>query len=54
MVVPDKMFVESIEKQKHKFDDGKDVTTKELMQVALTKYKDRKRSNMWQAPSDEA
>jgi hypothetical protein len=54
MVVPDKKFVEYIEKQKDKFDEGEDVTTKKLMQVALTKYKDRKRSDTWQAPSAEA
>jgi hypothetical protein len=54
MAVPDKKFVEYIEKQKDKFDEGEDVTTKFLMQVALTKYKDRKRSDTWQAPSAEA
>lgn len=54
MVVPDKKFVEYIEKQKDKFDQGEDVTTKKLMQVALTRYKDRKRSDTWQAPSAEA
>ena len=53
MAVPDKKFVEYIEKQKDKFDEGEDVTTKKLMQVALTKYKDRKRSDTWQAPSAE-
>lgn len=54
MAVPDKKFVEYIEKQKDKFDEGEEVTTKFLMQVALTKYKDRKRSDAWQAPSAEA
>jgi hypothetical protein len=54
MAVPDKKFVEYIEKQKDKYDEGEDVTTKYLMQVALTKYKDRKRSDTWQAPSAEA
>ena len=51
--VPDKKFVEYIEKQKDKYDEGEDITTKKLMQVALIKYKDRKRSDMWQAPSPE-
>ena len=37
MAVPDKKFVDYIEKQKDKFDEGEDVTTKYLMQVALTK-----------------
>ena len=51
--VPDKKFVEQIERQKDKFDDGEDVTVKTLMQVALIRYKDRKRSGLWQAPSAE-
>ena len=37
MAVPDKKFVEYIEKQKDKYDEGEDVTTKKLMQVALIK-----------------
>ena len=53
MSVPDRKFVEYVEKQKDKFDEGEEVTTKKLMQVALVKYKDRKRSNNWQAPSHE-
>jgi hypothetical protein len=53
LAVPDKKFVEYIEKQKDKYDEGEDITTKKLMQVALIKYKDRKRSDMWQAPSPE-
>ena len=53
MAVPDKKFVEYIEKQKDKFDEGEDVTTKKLMQVALTKFKDRKRSDTWQAPTPQ-
>ena len=53
LAVPDKKFVEYIEKQKDKYDEGEDITTKKLMQVALIKYKDRKRSEMWQAPSPE-
>ena len=53
MAVPDKKFVDYIEEQKDKFDEGEDITTKYLMQVALTKYKDRKRSDTWQAPSAE-
>ena len=44
MVVPDKKFVEYIEKQKDKYDEGDKVTVKSLMQVALIKYKDRVRS----------
>jgi hypothetical protein len=51
--VPDKKFVEQMERQKDKFDDGEDVTVKTLMQVALIRYKDRKRSGLWQAPSAE-
>ena len=53
MAVPDKKFVEYIEKQKDKYDEGEEVTTKNLMQVALIKYKDRKRADKWQAPSAE-
>ena len=53
MAVPDKKFVEYLEKQKDKFDDGEDVTVKRLMQVALTKFKDRKRSDTWQAPTPQ-
>ena len=53
MAVPDKKFVEYIEKQKDRYDEGEDLTTKRLMQVALIKYKDRKRSDVWQAPSLE-
>ena len=53
LAVPDKKFVEYIEKQKDKYDEGEDVSTKKLMQVALIKYKDRKRSDLWQAPSVE-
>ena len=53
LAVPDKKFVEYIEKQKDKYDEGEDITTKKLMQVALIKYKDRKRSEMWQTPSPE-
>ena len=53
MAVLDKKFVECIEKQKDKFDEGEDVTVKKLMQVALTKFKDRKRSDTWQAPTPQ-
>ena len=53
MAVPDKKFVEYIEKQKDKYDEGEDISAKKLMQVALIKYKDRKRSDLWQAPSVE-
>ena len=53
LAVPDKKFVEYIEKQKDKYDEGEDVTPKNLMQVALIKYKDRKRSDKWEAPSVE-
>jgi hypothetical protein len=42
-----------MERQKDKFDDGEDVMVKTLMQVALIRYKDRKRSGLWQAPSAE-
>ena len=52
MAVPDKKFVEYVESM-DKFDEGEDVTTKKLMQVALIKYKDRKRADKWQAPSVE-
>ena len=45
MAVPDRKFVDYVEKQKDKFDEGEDVTTKKLMQVALIKYKDRKRAD---------
>ena len=51
MTVPDAKFVECIEKQKDKLDEGEDKTRKKFMQVALTKYKDRKRSDTWQTPS---
>jgi hypothetical protein len=51
MAVPDKKFVDYIEKQKDKYDEGEDLSTKRLMQVALIKYKDRKRADLWQAPS---
>ena len=51
MAVPEKKFVEYVKKQKVKFDEGEDVTAKKLMQVALTKFKDRKRSDTWQAPT---
>jgi hypothetical protein len=51
--VLDKKFVEQIERQKDKFDDGEDIMVKTLMQVALIRYKDRKRSGLWQAPSAE-
>ena len=44
--VPDKKFVEQIERQKNKFDDGEDITVKTLMQVTLIRYKDRKRSGL--------
>jgi hypothetical protein len=54
LAVPDKKFVDYIEKQKDKYDEGEDISTKKLMQVALIKYKDRKRSDLWQAPSAEA
>jgi hypothetical protein len=53
MSVPDKKFVEYIEKQKDRFDEGEDIDSKKLMQVALIKFKDRKRSDKWQAPSAE-
>lgn len=53
LAFPDKKFVEYIEKQKDKYDEGEDVSSKKLMQVALIKYKDRKRSDLWQAPSVE-
>lgn len=51
--VPDRKFVEYIEKQKDRFDEGEDISPKKLMQVALTKYKDRTRAGKWQAPSHE-
>jgi hypothetical protein len=51
--VPDRKFVEYVEKQKDKFDEGEDISPKLLMQVALTKFKDRTRSGKWQAPSPE-
>ena len=53
MAVPDKKFVDYIEKQKDRYDEGEGLSTKRLMQVALIKYKDRKRSDLWQAPSLE-
>jgi hypothetical protein len=53
LAVPDRKFVDHIEKQKDKFEDGDEVTEKTLMQVALIKFKDRKRSDKWQAPSAE-
>ena len=53
LAVPDKKFVEYVEKQKDRFDEGEDITYKKLMQVALIKFKDRKRSDKWQAPSAE-
>ena len=40
-----------MEKQKDKYDEGEEVTTKTLMQVTLIKFKDRKRSDKWQAPT---
>jgi hypothetical protein len=49
--VPDRKFVEYVEKQKNKFDEGEDISPKLFMQVALTKFKDRTRSGKWQAPS---
>ena len=49
IAVPDKKFIEYVEKQNDKFDKGEEVT-KKLMQVALIKCKDRKRSDKWQAP----
>jgi hypothetical protein len=51
LAVLDKKFVEYVERQKDKFDEGEDITTTELMQVALIKYKDRKRSDKWLAAS---
>ena len=51
MAVPDKKFVNYIEKQKDRYDEGEDLSTKRLMQVALIKYKDRKRSDLWQVRS---
>ena len=54
LAVPDRKFVDYIEKQKDKFDEGEEVNEKTLMQVALIKLKDRKRSDKWQAPSAEA
>ena len=42
MAVPDKKFGEYIEKQKDKFDEDKEVTTKKIMQVSLINNKDRK------------
>ena len=53
LAVPDKKFVDYIEKQKDKYDEGEDISAKKLMQVALIKYKDRKRADVWQAPSAE-
>ena len=53
LAVPDRKFVDYIEKQKDKFDEDIEVTVKTLMQVALIKFKDRKRSEKWQAPSIE-
>ena len=53
MAAPDKKFIEYIEKQKDKFDEEEYVTVKKLMQVALTKFKDRKRSATWQAPTPQ-
>ena len=52
--VPDKKFNDFIERQRDRYDDGKEVTVKHLMQVALTKYLDRKRADEWQSPSIEA
>jgi len=54
LAVPDRKFVDYIEKQKDKFDEGEVMDERKLMSVALTKFKDRKRSNQWQAPSAEA
>ena len=51
MSVPDRKFVEYIEKQKDRFDEGEDIDSKKMMQVALIKFKDRKRADKWQAPS---
>jgi hypothetical protein len=55
LAVPDRKFVEYVEKQKDKYDKGEDISPKLLMQIALTKFKDRTRAGKWQAPSaDEA
>jgi hypothetical protein len=51
MAVPDKKICQVM--QKDKFNKGEDATTRKLRQVALTKYKDRSRSDTWQTPSAE-
>lgn len=51
--VPDKPFVDYITAQKDKYDEGIDMDYVKLMYLALTKFKDRIRSKLWQAPSVE-
>lgn len=51
--VPDQDFVAYVNKQKDKYDEGEDIKPKKLMNFAITRYKDRVRSNVWQAPSAE-
>ena len=52
-VVSDKDFVTYINKKKDEYDEGKDITTSQLMLLAGNKFKTKKQDNEWNAPSEE-
>jgi hypothetical protein len=52
-IVPDCKFNKHIENKKDDYEEGATTTVNGLMHQALTKYKDLKRSNKWQAPTAE-
>ena len=51
--VKDSVFVRYIEAKQNDYDEGKDITTQELMATALAKFHTRKDAGLWEAKSAE-
>ena len=53
LVVKDRDFVEYMKRKKEAYDEGTLVSPTELMDLALTKYKQRTQANEWCTPTEE-
>jgi hypothetical protein len=51
--VSDKQFVKYIDSKKNDYDEGKDITSNQLMLLAANRYKTMKQDQEWNAPSQE-
>jgi hypothetical protein len=51
--VPDKEFLTYIASKKSRYEEGKPLTTDELMELAQNKYKNKKQAQTWNTPTEE-